>query len=36
MYPIVPGDMMSGTLELVCYFCTVAAAVFSWLMTLRA
>ncbi len=36
MYPIIPGNAMAGTLEMVCCFFTVVAAVVSYLLTLRA
>lgn len=35
MYPVIPIDSMSGTIEIVCCFFTVVAAFFSYLLTLR-
>ncbi len=35
MYSMLPGDAMTGALEMVCYCFTVAAAVISCLLSLR-
>jgi hypothetical protein len=35
MFPILPCDVLSGGLELVCYGFTILAAVFSFLMLPR-
>jgi hypothetical protein len=35
MYPLVPPDAMAGALEMACYGFTVAAALLSYLLTLR-
>jgi hypothetical protein len=35
MLPILPSDILAGSLELVCYGFTVLAALFSFLMLPR-
>lgn len=35
MYPILPSEVFTGGWELICYAFTFAAAVFSYLLTLR-
>ena len=35
MIPIVPCDFLSGSLELVCYACTLVAAFLSYLFMIR-
>ncbi len=35
MYPMIPGDVYSGALEMMCYGFTVVAAFLSCLLTLR-
>lgn len=36
MYLLFPSGTLDGALELMCYVCTVMAAVVSCLLTLRA
>lgn len=35
MFPFLPGESLSGALELVCYVFTVVGAVVSYLLTVR-
>ena len=35
MYLLLPGGTLDGAIEIVCYVCTVVAAVVSYLLTLR-
>lgn len=35
MYPVFPTDLMVGSWELVCYGFTVAAALISFLLSMR-
>jgi hypothetical protein len=35
MYPLIPGEALSGTMEIVCYFCTAVTAVVSYFLTMR-
>jgi len=35
MYPIFPGELLTGGLELVCYGFTVLAALASYLLMIR-
>ncbi len=35
MYQWLPGGTLDGAIEIVCYVCTVVAAVASYLLTLR-
>jgi hypothetical protein len=36
MYPVIPAETLSGALELACYVFTMAAALLSCLVSLRA
>lgn len=35
MYPMIPGEAMTGVLEMVCYACTAVAAILTCFVTLR-
>ena len=35
MFPILPGELLAGGLELVCYGFTVLAALISYLLMMR-
>jgi hypothetical protein len=35
MFPILPGELLTGGLELVCYGFTILAALVSYLLMLR-
>jgi len=35
MFPILPGELLTGGLELVCYGFTILAALLSYLLMLR-
>jgi hypothetical protein len=35
MFPVLPCDLLTGGFELVCYGCTILAAVFSFLLLPR-
>lgn len=35
MYPYLPSDCIAGAAEMMCYVCTAATAVLSWLVACR-
>jgi|GEM_PF-6721700 hypothetical protein len=35
MYPVLPPEIMSGALEMVCYVCTAVGALLSLLLSMR-